>query len=260
MAPHSDPAGAAVQVRLLGPVDVRVGARLRPVPGIRRTAALAALALHAGRIVPHDLLVEAVWNGAPPPTHRNALQNHVSYLRSHLGSRDAIVSGSGGFRLHLGAAATDVVEVEELLARARAADVPQARVTLLRAALRRWRDVPLVELYTTPWFDRHRDRLERLRATVQADLADARLAAGDHEAILPELVEQAVTTPLDEHIHRRLMLALYRSGRQTDALSVYQRLRETLDVELGVEPAPAVRALHTAILRQDPALVVVPVR
>jgi len=242
-----------MQVRLLGPVDVVVDGESRSVPGLRRAAVLAALALRHGEVVSVDGLVEIVWGSAAPSTSRNTLQSHVSYLRGVLGSKTAIRTQPPGYILHLDDG-TDVQQAEQLLRCARQAADPAEGVPQLRAALGLWRGRPLADLADVDWMDKQAARLDRLHAEVVHALAEARLAAGEHRALIPELEQLAAERPLDEQLHAQLILAMYRSGRQADALAVFQRMRFALAEELGVDPSPALRDLEVALLKQDPAL------
>jgi DNA-binding SARP family transcriptional activator len=242
-----------MQVRLLGPVDVVVDGESRPVHGLRRTAVLAALALRHGEVVSVDGLVEMVWGSATPSTPRNTLQSHVSYLRGVLGSKTAIRTKPPGYLLDLDGG-TDVQRAEQLLRCARQAADPAEGVPQLRAALGLWRGRPLADLADVDWMEKQAARLDRLHAEVVHALAEAGLAAGEHRALIPELEQLAAERSLDEQLHAQLMLAMYRSGRQADALAVYQRMRFALAEELGVDPSPSLRDLEVAVLKQDPAL------
>jgi DNA-binding SARP family transcriptional activator/tetratricopeptide (TPR) repeat protein len=243
-----------VQVRLLGPLDVISGSQPRPVRGLRRKAVLAALALHPGEVVSTGLLAEIVWAGTAPATTVNTLQSHVSYLRGLLGGRAAIVARPPGYLLDLGPDGTDVQLAGRLLREGRAAADPACGAALLQTALDLWRGAPLADLAGLPWLEEQAERLSVLAVSLQQAWADARLAAGEHHALVPDLERLAAQRPLDEQVVAQLMLALYRSGRQADALAAYQRLRQALDTELGIVPGPGLRDREAAILRQDPEL------
>jgi DNA-binding SARP family transcriptional activator len=246
--------GLSLRVRLLGPVDITAGGESRPVSGIRRKAVLATLALHGGEVVSIDRLADVVWGEAAPSTAVNTLQSHVSYLRGVLGSKAAILARPPGYVLDLGADSTDVQLAERLLRQGTRADDPAQGVRQLQAALGLWRGRPLADLADLAGLEDQARRLELLRLQVKRALSEARLAAGEHIQLVPSLEQMALEHPLDEHIHAQLMLALYRSGRQADALAVYHRLRNTLDEQLGIDPSQQLRNLETAILQQDPAL------
>ena len=241
-----------MRVRLLGPVDVMAGSEILPVSGLRRKAVLATLALHVGQVVGTGRLVDAVW-GETAPGALNTLQSHVSYLRTVLG-KAAIVARPPGYLLDLGDDGTDVLLAERLLRQGVQSADPARAVADLREALALWRGRPLADLAGLAWLEQQAGRLDLLREQIRHALSDARLAAGEHRQLVPELEQAVADHPLDEQVHAQLMTALYRSGRQADALAVYQRLRSTLAEELGLAPSPALRELETAILRQDASL------
>ena len=243
-----------MRVRLLGPVDVMVDGEARPVHGLRRKAVLATLALHGGNVVSTDRLVDAVWGETAPPTALNTLQSHVSHLRGVLGSKAAILARSPGYLLDLGGNGTDVRLAERLLRQGTQAADPSEGAAELRQALALWRGQPLADVAGLAWLEDQAGRLDLLRQQIERALSEARLAAGEHLQLLPELEQLAADNPLDERVHAQLMVALYRCGRQADALGAYQHLRATLAEELGIDPGKALRDLETAILRQDPSL------
>jgi DNA-binding SARP family transcriptional activator/tetratricopeptide (TPR) repeat protein len=240
-----------VRVRLLGPVDVLVDGAPRPVPGPRRKAVLAVLALRRGEVVASDRLADAVWGEAAPPTVVNTLQRHISHLRQVLGDRTAITARPPGYVL---AAPTDVEDAERLVRQGIQGTDQHQRVADLRAALALWRGPSLADVTGQPWLDEQAQRLDRLRLQARRALVEARLAVGEHRQLVPELEELTAEHPFEEHLHGQLMLALYRSGRQADALAAYRRLRTRLRDELGIEPSQPLRDLETAILRQDTTL------
>jgi len=242
-----------MRVRLLGPVDVVADGAIRPVSGLRRKAVLAVLALHRGDIVSSDRLADVIWGGEPPATPLNTLQSHVSHLRQVLGSRDAIVARPPGYRLDPGRVDTDAAAAERLI-RPGAQAAGRAREKQLRDALALWRGRSLSDVDGLPWLREQAESLEQLRLQASRALLETRLALGEHAQLLPELEELTRDHPFDEQLHAQLMLALYRSGRQADALGVYRQLRVTLRGELAIEPGPPLRELEAAILRQDRAL------
>jgi DNA-binding SARP family transcriptional activator len=243
-----------MQVRLLGPVDVIVDGESRPVRGLRRGAVLAVLALHRGEVVSTGRLVDVVWGETAPPTVVNTLQAHVSYLRRVLGSKAAIRARPPGYALDPGADSTDVQLAERLLRQGTRSADPVQGARLLETALALWRGRPLADLAGLPWLEEQAERLELLGVQVKLALSEARLASGEHLALVPDLEQLAAERPLDEQVHAQLMLTLYRSGQQADALAAYHRLRVTLDEELGIDPGQELRDLEAAVLRQDPAL------
>jgi DNA-binding SARP family transcriptional activator len=246
--------GAVVRVRLLGPVDVVAENAERTVSGLRRKAVLATLALHAGEIVSTDRLAHIVWGDSAPPTALNTLQSHVSHLRAVLRSKAAILAKPPGYVLDLGDEGTDVLLAERLLRRASQLADPVHAAARLREALALWRGEPLADLAGIAWIEQQAERLDLLCDQIRRSLAEARLASGEHAQLVPELARMVAGHPLDEGLHAQLMLALYRSGRQADALAVYQRLRATLGEQLGIDPSQVLRDLETAILRQDASL------
>jgi DNA-binding SARP family transcriptional activator/tetratricopeptide (TPR) repeat protein len=243
-----------MQVRLLGPVDVVADGGPRPVPGLRRKAVLATLALHCGEVVSTGRLVDVVWGEAAPATALNTLQSHVSFLRRVLGSKAAIRARSPGYLLDLDGDGTDVRLAERLFQQGRQSADPRLGALRLQDALALWRGRPLTDLAGLPWLEQQAERLDLLYTQVKQAWFEARLASGEHAALVPELEQTVAERPLDEHLQAQLMLALYRSGRQADALAAFRRLRRTLVAELGVDPGRELRDLETAILRQDPAL------
>ena len=244
-----------MQVRLLGPVDVLAdNGGSRPVRGLRRTAVLATLALHPGEVVSVGQLVDVVWAGAAPPSALKTLQSHVSHLRQDLGDAAAIGTQPPGYVLDLGGDGTDVQQAERLLRQARPPTDASRRVAILQAALGLWRGPALADLAELPWLAEQATRLDLLQARIKRAWVEARLAAGEDATLVPDLEELVAGRPLDEQLRGQLMLALYRSGRATDALAVYHQLRRALDEELGMYPGQDLRSLETAILRQDPDL------
>jgi predicted ATPase/DNA-binding SARP family transcriptional activator len=235
---------------LLGTLTASVDGMPIELGGQKRRALLAALLLKAGKIVSRDQLIDAVWGEEPPDTARNTLQVYVSQLRKLL--PDGLLETTrDGYRLAIDPSAVDVFEFERLTQAGRSAltigDAAGAAETL-RRALDLWRG-PLSDL---PEFEVV--RLDELRLTALEDRIDADLALGRHVQLVGELERLVAEQPLRERLRGQLMLALYRSGRQADALAVYQRARRTLVEELGIEPGESLRKLERAILEQDPAL------
>src|SRR5215472_12331640 len=231
-----------------------VDGAVRPVRGLRRKAVLATLALHAGDIVSTDRLADIVWGEDAPPTAQNTLQSHVSHLRTVLGSRAAILAKPPGYVLNAGDEGTDARLAERLLRQASRSADPAQRVRELRGALALWRGRPLGDVAGIAWLEQQAEHLELLGEQIKRALAEARLAAGDHADLVPDLERMVANHPLDERVHGQLMLALYRSGRQADALAAYHRLKSSLDEQLGIDPGHELRDLETAILRQDASL------
>jgi DNA-binding SARP family transcriptional activator/Tfp pilus assembly protein PilF len=243
-----------MQVRLLGPIDVTQAGVPREVPGLRRKAVLATLAVGRGEVVSTDRLIDTVWGTDPPATAMNTLQRHVSYLRQVLGGRDTIVARPPGYALALDDDSTDVAVAERLIRKGTAAGGHAERVEHLRAALALWRGRSLADIEGLTGLDTEAERLEVLRLHAQAELVECRLQLGEHAQLVPDLERLTREHPLDEGLHGQLMVALYRSGRPAEALATYQRLRLSLATELGLDPSPNLRDLEAAVLRQDPSL------
>ncbi len=246
-----------IRVRLLGPVDVAVDEDVVSVPGRLARTLLAALAVRAGQVVPTDVLIEAMWGDAPPRTAAHALQVHASALRRILPDGVAIAGRPGGYVLQLGRAQLDTDEFEALSGRGRA-ELGSGRIDaareLLRAALARWRGPVFADVPWERFADGDAQRWEELRHTAREDLVDAELAAGRHHEVVAELEALVDEQPYRERRWGQLMIALYRSGRQAEALQRYREVRTLLAEALGVDPSPPLRRLERQILDQDGAL------
>ncbi|MCP2329583.1 DNA-binding SARP family transcriptional activator [Hamadaea flava] len=243
------------QVRLLGPIEVAsADGTVTAVPGLRRRAVLAVLGLNPGRTVSIDQLIDVVWDAEPPATATNTLQRNISYLRDLLGSKNAIVAKPPGYLLRTADLSTDVEEAERLICQGRQAASPQEAVTHLDAALALWRGPALADVAELRWLGEQAQRLGQTQFEAIRTLVDARLALGEHAQLVPELEQLVAARPFDEDLHRQLMLALYRAGRQAESLARYQRLKRTLADELGIDPGQGLRDLEASILRQDSAL------
>ncbi len=242
-----------MRVRLLGPIDVIVGGEPRPMPGTRRRTVLAALALHPGTVVSTDRLIQLAWEDEAGAISPNTLQSQISRLRAAMGDRDTIRAQPPGYVLS-GADITDVLVAERLVRDAMATTEGARRVRLLREAVRMWRGRPLDDVADVWWTREHRERLDRLLVRAKLELNDALLATGEHDTVVAEARQLAAVHPFDERMHRQLMLALYRAGRQADALDAAHQLRRRLRDELGIDPSCEVRELEAAILNQSPAL------
>jgi DNA-binding SARP family transcriptional activator len=233
------------ELRLLGPFEGSV-----PLPGGKPKALLARLLLDPGRVVSAGALIEALWD-EPPPSAPKVLQAHISALRKALGP-EAIETRAPGYALR--PVPSDLARFEELAERARGEADAESRVRLLREALGLWRGEPLAEFRREPFAQAAAARLAELRLDVLGRRIDAELELGRHEQLVGELTTLVEGEPLREQLRRQLMLALYRSGRQVDALAVYREGRRVLVEELGIEPGRELQALERAILRHDPAL------
>jgi len=245
---------AFMEFRILGSLEVRDRGRSIELRRKKPRALLAFLVLHAGEAVSSDALIDALWGEAPPRTARAALHNYVVQLRQALGP-GLVASRSEGYVLEARPEQIDLGRFEQLVAEGRDAAADE-RIEKLREGLALWRGPPLGDLLFEPFAAHEADRLEELRTAALEDLVDAELAAAN--ATGPDLVarvEQLVAQhPFRERLRGQLMLALYRSGRQAEALDAYQETRRFLVEELGIEPSPPLRELQQAILRQDPAL------
>jgi DNA-binding SARP family transcriptional activator/Flp pilus assembly protein TadD len=243
---------------VLGPVEVRARGVLVDAGHARRRAVLAVLLLELGRVVSAEALIDRVWGEDPPPSVRNVLYGHVARLRAALaGAGDGGVSLSrrgAGYLLQADPEQVDLYRFRGLTGEAGAAAGDDVRAgALLGQALCLWRGPALAGL-ASGWLDRMRASLELERTAAVLDLTDVRLRQGQHAGLVAELVAQATATPADERLIGQLMLALYRSGRQADALRWFEQTRQHLADEFGADPAPQLRALHQQILRADPAL------
>jgi DNA-binding SARP family transcriptional activator/tetratricopeptide (TPR) repeat protein len=229
---------------------------LRPVGSRSLRTLLAVLGLRAGEAVNVDQLMDALWAGRPPATGVNTLQRHLSALRAELPAGVTLAVQAPGYRL--GAAAsgevTDVQAAERLIKQARSAARPVDRAAALRRALDLWRGEPLADVAPSEYVAGHAARLAMMWTRAPPDHARARLELGDSADVVPDLTDLTTAEPYDEDLHGLLMMALYRSGRQAEALAVSRRLRETLADQLGIDPGEAIQSLETRILRQDPRL------
>jgi predicted ATPase len=248
-----------LEVRLLGPFEVAVAGERVDVPGAKRQALVACLALRSGRIVSTDTIVEALWGSDLPAAPRNAVQHHVTRLRRALGE-DAIRLAADGYALE--GAVVDAIEFEELLGAARSAlragDARGATDTIADA-LALWRGPALLGLPQSSWATAEAGRLDSLRLDALEERFEAALALGEHAQLVPAIRAALEESPFRERLWGQLMLALYRSGRQADALEVFQEARQMLLEELALEPGPELRRLQEAILAHDPAIAPVPV-
>ncbi len=249
-----------VDFGLLGSLTVSDGGRPVVVSAPRQRVLLAALLLDAGRVVSVDTLAEVLWDGEPPAGARGAMHSAIQRLRSALGTAGAGLIGTAppGYVLQLGDAGFDVREFGVLAARGRAAARAGAwaqAAGLLREALGLWRGEALADVPSLLLRQREVPGLEDARLQVLGARIDADLALGRHGEVVAELRQLVAAHPLWEHFAAQLMLGLYRSGRQGDALAAYQDVRRVLAAELGVDPGPELRLLQRQILAADPALI-----
>jgi DNA-binding SARP family transcriptional activator/tetratricopeptide (TPR) repeat protein len=231
-----------MEFRILGPLEVLENGRTVDLGGAKQRALLAILLLHANEVVSTDRLIDALWEDEPPETGRKALQVYVSQLRKALG-KERLQTRAPGYLLR--------VEEEEFDLRRFPGLVASGR---LGEALALWRGPALQEFTYQRFAQSEIGRLEELRLACLEDRIEADLAAGRHGALVGELEVLVSEHPLRERLRGQLMLALYRSGRQAEALDAYQDARRALVDELGIEPSPELRELEMAILRQDASL------
>ena len=241
-----------MEIRLLGPLEVRDGERGLALPRRQQRALLAALALRAGEVVSTDRLVADLWGESAPASATGSLQNTVSALRKLLG-RDVLLTQAPGYRLAVGREAVDVNRFERLLTEARVSE-PTQRARLLREALELWRGPALADLGEEDFARHEAARLDELRVTALEERIDAELELGRHGSLVGELEQLVAAHPLREGLRGQLMLALYRCGRQAEALEVYRAARLALADELGLDPSPELQELERRVLRQDPGL------
>ena len=237
----------AAVVRLLGPLEVEQPRGVpAPVGGPKERAVLAVLAVNVGRPVDELTLIDALWADAPPRTAVKTVQTYVARLRRSL--RGAIVARPGGYVL---AADVDLDQVIRLAARSPGSRDANAA---LCTAVHLFRGTPMIDVAETAWTIAQRRRIEEVRLTLTEDWLDTELAAGRHTAAIPELEAMVLEAPLRERRWAQLMLALYRAGRQAEALRAFQRVRVMLIDEVGLEPSRELRMLEGRMLAQDSAL------
>jgi DNA-binding SARP family transcriptional activator len=246
-----------LEFRILGPLEVVGDRGSVDLRGPKQRATLAILLLNAGRVVSVDRLADDLYAGAPPVTAVKQVQRQVSDLRQTLGRSAPLETRSPGYVLRLAPGQLDLDAFERLTDEASDAvaegDLRRASA-LLREALTLWRGAPLADLTYEPFARPSIERLEEIRLAALEQRIDADLALGRHSELVGELEELVLAHPLRERFRAQLMLALYRSGRQADALAAYRRAREALVTDFGIEPTPALQELERGILLQDAAL------
>ena len=240
-----------MEFRVLGPLEVRAGDGPLPLGGAKQRALLALLVLNANRVVARERLIDALWGEAPPESAVKGIQLYVWQLRKLL-PEGTIVTRQDGYLLEVEPEGVDLVRFERLLAEARAAG-PEPAARLLREALALWRGRALVGLGEEPFVRVEAGRLEDLRLVALEERIEADLAVGRHAELVGELEALIAEHPHRERPRGQLMLALYRSGRQAEALAAYRATRAALD-ELGLEPGAELKELEKQILTQDAAL------
>jgi DNA-binding SARP family transcriptional activator len=245
-----------MEFRILGPMEVAEDGRTLELGGARQRALLAILLLRRNEVVPADRVLESLYGAAQPATAAKSLQAHVSRLRKALADGRLVTRGSG-YVLETRADEVDADRFASLLDEGRGAladGEPAAAADALGQALSLWRGPPLGDLHYEEFAQSEIARLDELRLSCLEELTEARLALGRHAELVGELERLVAEHPLRERLRGQLMLALYRSGRQADALAAYQDARRALGDELGIDPGRALQELERAVLNQDPSL------
>lgn len=257
-----------MQITMLGPLEVRKddGESVAPSAAKPRQV-LAVLALNLGEVVPVSTLVKELWGTNPPRSTLTTLQTYIMQLRRSIqnalaaergdAAKEVLGTRFGGYVLNMAPDDVDVYRYERLAAAGkRAFDLAdyESSSRLLNSALELWRGQALVDILTGPALELEVTRLEESKLSAIETRVDADLAMNRHHSLLSELVMLSARNPLHESLRAKYMIALYRSGRQSDALAAFQDLRNTLIDELGVEPSVRVQRLQQLMLTSDPAL------
>jgi DNA-binding SARP family transcriptional activator len=241
-----------VEFRILGPLEVVEAGVALPLGGPKHRALLALLLLHHGEVVSSDQMVEALWGEDPPRTAAGSIQNSISHLRKLLGA-ERLVTRSPGYVLRLEEDELDAERARALLDQARVSG-PEEGAELLRKAESLWRGASLADFAYESFAQPAIAQLEELRLAIYEERIGKELELGRHTEVIGELEALVSEHPLHERLRGHLMLALYRSGRQADALHAYQEARRALLDQIGVDPGPALQQLHGAVLRQERSL------
>lgn len=241
-----------VRVLLLGPVAIDAGQGAAPVTSRQQALVLALLAMQPGRALTTDQLIEHAWSDRPPPTARAALRVHLARLRAALQHPGVLPHSARGYALDPHLVRTDVQDLTDLHHALDAAGSPAERLRIATEALSLWRGE--MSAHEDPVLTIHVERLTEVRLSLEDARTEALLDLGQHVQVCADLLALVSAEPMREQRTRQLMLALYRSGRQAEALSAYRRLRRTLVSQLGVEPSHDTVRLEVAILRQEPHL------
>src|SRR5438876_4084513 len=226
-----------MEFRILGPVEAVDGGRTLSLGGGAARSLLALLLLHANEVVSGERIVDELWGERPPATASKIVQNAVSQLRRALGD-GRVETRDRGYVLHLAAGELDLDRFEQLVDEARRARSPDAQARTLREALGLWRGAPLSNVDADPFTQTAAGRLEERRLVTLEARIEADLARGEHANLVGELESSVAEHPFRERLRAQLILALYRAGRQAEALAAYQAARRTLADELGLEPSP----------------------
>jgi WD40 repeat protein/DNA-binding SARP family transcriptional activator len=246
---------SVMRFALLGPLEVTVDGETIALGGPKQRLVLAHLLIRANELVSAETLIDEIWGDEPPDAARGSLHSYVSHLKKALGA-ERLISRPPGYVLIAGADEIDAARFETLAeqARRRLASDPAAAARALREALGLWQGEPLADLAAELSLQGEIERLSALRVAAIEDRIEAELSLGRHAELVPELERLVARHPLRERLSGQLMLALYRAGRQAEALAAYHRLRAALDEDLGLQPAPAIEQLQARILNQDAAL------
>jgi WD40 repeat protein/DNA-binding SARP family transcriptional activator len=252
----------ALEIRVLGGVDALIDGQPLPLGGSKQRAVLAILALHANRIVSADDLIDGLWGERPPAHAAKNVQVYISRLRKVLpGNAEAeIVTRGRGYLLRLAPDVLDAARFERLIEQASRETEHDEMDGTAHAALALWGGAPLADVAEEPFAAAEVRRLEELHLRAIELTVDAELAAGRHAAVIPTLEALIAQHPWHERFNAQAMLALYRAGRQSEALELYRQAREVLVEEIGTEPGAELQSLHAAILAQDPSLQAPPPR
>jgi DNA-binding SARP family transcriptional activator/tetratricopeptide (TPR) repeat protein len=245
-----------VEFRILGPLEVVENGRPLRLGSRKQRALLALLVLHAGKVVSRDQLIDDLWHGEPPAAAETTLRSHISRLRSALGA-SRLLSRAPGYSLVLAPEELDAARCERLLKDGRdalAQGRPSTAADRLRSAVGLWRGPALADVAYEPFAQAEIGRLEELRHAIVEERIEADLALARHADVVGELEALVAEHPLRERLRGQLMLALYRTGRQADALESYRQARRLLTEELGLEPSEPLKDLQRAILAHDPSL------
>jgi WD40 repeat protein/DNA-binding SARP family transcriptional activator len=247
----------ALEIRVLGRVDALIDGQALPLRGSKQRAVLAMLALRANRTVAAEELIDGLWGERPPPKSTKNLQHYIWRLRRALASDDSgarIVTRGRGYELKLPDDAVDAARFEHLVDRARREAERGIADGSARGALELWQGAPLADVAEEPFAGAEIRRLEELHLRALELAIDAELAAGNHDDVIGRLEALLAEHPAHERFHAQRMLALYRAGRQSDAVEAYRAAHRTLAAEIGAEPGSELRRLQEQILAHDPAL------
>lgn len=256
-----EPTFPSVEFRILGPFGAYADGAPLSIGGGKQRALLCVLLLHAGESVSADQLIEALWGDDPPASALNSVHVYVSQLRKALGD-ERLLTRAHGYALELGPDELDASRFERLLAQGRdslAAEQPREAVATLSEALATWRGHALADFAYEEFAREETARLEALRLDATEERIEAELVLGRASAVVAELETLVRARPLRERLRGQLMVALYRCGRQAEALEIYRDGRRLLAEELGLDPGPELQKLERSILTQDPGLAAAPI-